>query len=109
MKFPEKYQKQRGEDGGVFIIPFRGRDLLVIASNGMGWDHVSVSLTNRCPNWEEMHFVKQQFFNDEECVMQLHPPKSEYINYHRYCLHLWRPQNEKIPLPPSILVGIKVK
>ena len=81
--------------------------LRIIASWGMDWDHVSVSLRNRCPTWGEMDHVKRMFFDDEEAVMQLHPPRSQWINNHPYCLHLWRPQNEGILLPPSILVGIR--
>lgn len=107
MKFPKQYCLMSGEDGGLFSIPFRGRSLKVIASNGLGWDHVSVSLTNRCPNWEEMSFVKSLFWDDDECVMQLHPPKSDYINNHRYCLHLWKPQHEVIPMPLNEMVGYK--
>lgn len=53
-----------------------------------------------------MCFIKDLFFGPNECVMQLHPPKSEYINNHPYCLHLWRPQNIEIPRPPQIMVGI---
>jgi hypothetical protein len=45
-----------------------------------GWDHVSVSLPNRCPNWQEMCFIKDVFFDAHECAMQLHPPKSENVN-----------------------------
>lgn len=105
MKLPQQYSIAIGDDGGAFLIPFRGRDLKVIASTGMDWDHVSVSLSNRCPNWEEMCFVKSLFFDDEECVMQLHPPKSSYVNCHPYCLHLWKPQKANILMPPTILVG----
>jgi hypothetical protein len=92
---------------GAFALPFRGRDLRIVASHGMGWDHVSVSLANRCPNWEEMCFVKSIFFDDEEAVMQLHPPQSKWISNHPFCLHLWRPQSADIPLPPEIMVGVK--
>lgn len=79
----------------------------VIASNGMGWEHVSISLKNRCPNWREMCFVKDFFWDPHEVVMQLHPAKSEYVNMHPNCLHLWRPIGIDIPTPPSILVGFK--
>jgi hypothetical protein len=86
--------------------------LRVIASTGdadrdIPWEHVSVSLSNRCPNWPEMCFIKGLFWDAEETVMQLHPPQSKWINNHLYCLHLWRPVNARIPLPPEIAVGIK--
>jgi hypothetical protein len=48
-----------------------------------------------------MDFVKRTFWEDTEAVMQLHPPRSEHVNYHEYCLHLWRPQDAAIPLPPK--------
>jgi hypothetical protein len=76
-------------------------------SDGTGWEHVSVSTERRPPNWQEMCFAKDLFWSEEECVMQLHPPKSEYVNNHPHCLHLWRPVDVKIPMPPTILVGIK--
>ncbi len=97
-----------GFNGMFFVFGPCGADLKIVASSGgMGWEHVSVSLKNRCPNWPEMCFVKELFWDDEEVVMQLHPAKSEYINCHPYCLHLWRPLDATIPLPPSIMVGTK--
>lgn len=91
---------------GAFYIPFESQVLKVIASEGNGWEHVSVSLKNRCPNWKEMCFIKDLFWDSEDTVIQYHPPKSQYINNFPYCLHLWRPINEKIPLPPQDLVGV---
>jgi len=63
----------------------------VMASAGMGWDHVSISRQNRCPNWPEMEHIKRLFFRDDETAMQLHVPPSDHISIHPYCLHLWRP------------------
>jgi len=37
-------------NNGAFIIPFRSFQLRAIASDGMAWEHVSVSLPNRCPD-----------------------------------------------------------
>jgi hypothetical protein len=71
-----------------------------------GWEHVSVTVkAKRCPVWEEMVWVKNLFWAEDEVVMQLHPAASEYVNEHPFCLHLWRPLNATIPTPPSILVG----
>jgi hypothetical protein len=107
------YRSYRGDDYGAFLFPGPcNQNLKVIASpgdahEGIAWEHVSVSLRNRCPNWEEMCFVKALFWEDDTAVMQLHPPKSEWINNHLYCLHLWRPLDAEIPLPPGIAVGYK--
>ena len=92
-------------NNGLFMIPLKTKLLRVIASDEMGWEHVSVSLRNRCPNWKEMNAVKNLFWSEEDAVMQLHPPKSEYVNCHPNVLHLWRPTNETIPRPPTFMVG----
>ena len=94
---------------GTFRIPHRptNASLLVIASAAEGWDHVSVSLPNRCPNWPEMCRVKALFFRDDETAMQLHVPASDHVNNHPHCLDLWRPHSAAIPRPPDALVGVK--
>lgn len=95
------------ESCGAFQVPspIDGQPLLVIAAAGDGWDHVSVSRKNRCPNWPEMEHIKRLFFREDEAAMQLHVPPSDHISYHDYCLHLWRPQNAEIPRPPAMMVG----
>lgn len=96
---------------GAFFVPNRlsraGPPFKVIASDGGGWEHVSVSLPHRCPTWEEMAFVKSMFWTDEDCVVQFHPPRSEYVNNHPYCLHLWRQVGAEFPMPPALMVGFK--
>lgn len=112
MRFPEVYRVRRGvlashtgDPGGAFMIPHGSHELGVIAASGDGWEHVSVSLPNRCPNWLEMCAVKALFWMPEDCVMQLHPPESEYIDQHPYCLHMWRPLEAELPRPPAYMVG----
>jgi hypothetical protein len=90
---------------GVFRISAEDGELLVIASTGGGWEHVSVSMRSRCPSWAEMEHVKRLFFKDDETVMQLHVPVSQHINEHPYCLHLWRPIKRGIPRPPAWMVA----
>lgn len=89
-----------------------GEELCILASGGedereAGWEHVSVSTHRRCPNWKEMCFIESLFWEPEECVVQFHPPKSEWINNHSFCLHLWRHKTIAFPKPPAILVGVK--
>ncbi len=93
------------------LLNYRGYRLLVIATTGEGWEHVSVSVpgTQRCPTWEEMDFVKDFFWTDSETVMQLHVPRADQVNDHPYCLHLWRPLGDTIPVPPPELVGLTHK
>ena len=79
------------EHNGAFNLKLKGSNLpfMVIASDGDGWDHVSVSTANRVPRWQEMNEIKEMFFEPEEVVFQLHPAKSNYINIHPYTVHLW--------------------
>ncbi len=77
----------------------------IIYSDGEGWEHVSVSRRGRTPSYEDMDWVKRQFWSDDECVMQLHVPVDDHVNCHPNCLHLWRPTDKEIPRPPAIFVG----
>jgi len=126
MKFPEHYRLRgaqygphdstTGDDFGAFVMKRHGEAIRMIATAaseaydepGMehvsDWEHVSVSLERRCPTWEEMCIVKALFWDAEETVVQFHPPESDYVNAHRFCLHLWRYKGE-MPRPPSITVG----
>ncbi len=97
-----------GKAGAFFVYP-PGPEMVrlkVLASSGEGWDHVSVSLDGsyKTPSWAQMDWVKRQFFNPDEVVMQLHPAEIDHISIHPGTLHLWRPLNGKIPLPPKIFV-----
>jgi hypothetical protein len=118
---PEKYrittgvlssQKENGNNGAFKITSFRlNSPLNVIASDGYGWEHVSVSLSHRCPKWEEMCLIKDIFWDDDDFVVQIHPPKDDYVNNHPYCLHLWRKAgtNDFCQRPPNSMVGITDK
>ena len=101
-------------NNGAFRIPSPepGWLLCVVASDGEGWEHVSVhaaAMTGkeraRTPTWKEMAYVKRLFWGPGDVVMQLYPRQAEYVNHHPYTLHWWRPMKQEIPTPPSILVG----
>lgn len=94
-------------NNGAFLVRIGKRQFTVIASDGEGWEHVSVSLDDRCPTWREMCRIKDVFWDRSDVVMQLHPSESEYVNLHPNCLHLWRPIDQSIPLPPAWMVGPK--
>jgi hypothetical protein len=122
-----------GNVGAFGVMTFNdGRHihLQVIASVGGGWDHVSVSPVGpqRTPTWEEMCYVKDLFFTEDEVCVQYHPAKKDYVNHHPFTLHIWRPQTDDerqllyangcddgpdfptpgpLPVPPSIFVGPK--
>jgi len=96
------YSSKQDGNNGVFNL---GRGMMCLASDGAGWEHVSVSFQNHTPTWDDMAGVKKIFWDEEDCVVQYHPPRSAHVNYHPFCLHLWRPIDQTIPMPPTILVG----
>jgi len=141
MRAPEKFRLKNhptlGSDAsygcnGFFVIPHHkiiGYYYNCMISDGMGWQHVSITLTKdkriltgngkptgkvvvetveRCPNWEEMCFIKDIFWSKDEAVMQIHPPERDYVSNHHYCLHLWKP-DVGFPLPEAIMVGTPSK
>lgn len=93
--------------GGCFNFRTKSFSILIVVDNGLqtGWEHVSASLEHRCPNWEEMAYIKSLFWEDNETVIQFHPKKTEYKNLHPYCLHMWKKVGVDHDLPPSILVS----
>lgn len=102
---------KKGFDGGMGTFT-RGscKGMTVIWSYGGGWEHISIDGKNRLPSWDEMCELKDMFFEEDECCVQYHPPKSEYVNNAKYCLHIWKPIERyvgKLPIPDSILVGVK--
>lgn len=119
-KVPERFRVTDGPmatslakhgNNGAFLIPLRDpnsnavKTVRVIASDGDGWEHVSVSFQSKTPNWATMCTVKDLFWGPEDSVVQYHPPQKEYVNFHPFCLHLWRPIGVEVPRPPHHLIG----
>lgn len=122
-KVPNQFRRTEGPYGsddsmglcGAFDIPHPNQPevkFFVIASDGMdstGWEHVSVhGITPRgkfTPQWGQMCFIKDLFWDAEDCVIQFHPPKSEYVNVAKNVLHLWRKVGTNPETPPKILIG----
>jgi hypothetical protein len=102
-------------NNGMFSIPHYKvamYELRCMISDGMGFEHVSVTVApinknaTRCPTWEEMCFVKDMFWNKDEVVIQYHPAESDYVSMHPFCLHLWKPIGVVLPTPDPLMVGI---
>jgi hypothetical protein len=103
------YASPYGSPYGAFEVLHKptATTLRIIASSDV-FEHVSVSTARRTPNWAEMEFACRLFWDEEEAVMQLHPPRSQWVSNHPYVLHLWKPADPAtpIPLPPQLMVGI---
>lgn len=107
------YASRPGEPFGAFeVIGPCGRYLLIIVSNGDpeldNWEHVSVSIAGKHPpNWQEMSWVKDHFWNEDETVLQFHPRRQDYVNLHPNCLHLWRKVGVDHTLPPTVFLTMQ--
>lgn len=103
------YGTQPGETVGAFFVvcPRTKCELKIIVGDDrlFPWEHVSVSLEKRTPSWKELTWVKDQFFEDDECCVQYFPPKADYVNVHENVLHIWRATGlVQIPMPPKACV-----
>ena len=124
-KVPNQYRLRTGPMGssdyaglrGAFEVPIKRMQmtqkkivLVAIADDGLitGWEHVSCYKYNGfkryIPSWSDMCKIVSLFWDEEDCVIQYHPPKSESININPFVLHLWRPIGVELPKPPLELV-----
>ena len=115
MQIPGFPRTEPGTTWAMFIMQKGRRQIRMMAADGddTRWEHVSVTIKYKnekgqiadvMPTWDEMCEVKDLFWDPEECVLQMHPPRSQYVNYHARCLHLWRPLDLTLTPPPNILV-----
>lgn len=99
---------------GAFKIPVTNSRHLIVISSGADeeWEHVSIHARERkgkktkqdTPTWKEMCMIKDIFWGDDECVIQYHPEKKDYVNVHDHVLHLWKPVKQELPKPPKTYV-----
>ena len=100
------YEDPEGFQGIVQFPRWQGS---LIVSWGGGWEHASVAPLKRAytPTWDDMCWLKNLIWQEEEAVIEIHPPKSQYVNNMGNCLHLWRCTYKEMILPPSCFVGYR--
>lgn len=52
----------------------------------IGW-HFSISCDDRHPTWEEQRNARYELIPDDIYMVQILPPKSQYVNIHEHCFH----------------------
>lgn len=96
----------RNQDRGVY----KSRDGLTvivsccIESDGKHWVHLSVSRKKQMPSWAEFNRVKGIFLGEEALAVQVFAPRTEWVNDHDYCLHLYQCLDER-PVPDFRKLG----
>ncbi len=65
-----------------------GRCIVIVSKDNGKW-HLSISCKNNQPSYKEIKEARYRFLPDDITVAQIFPPKSEFVNLHPYCHHLW--------------------
>ncbi len=60
--------------------------------NGSTWLHLSISHENRLPTWDELKMAKDAFIGRNHEAVQVLPKDEDFVNLHKFCLHLWSPE-----------------
>jgi len=75
---------------GNLAVLFSPREYHTETDLGGGyWKHLSISHPRRYPYWDEILEARYHFFSDTETVIQVLPPRGQYVNLHPNCFHLW--------------------
>lgn len=91
-----------GPDAQEYMGAWTFNGLLVMASvarydDGKEWLHVSCSRERRIPTYEELTRVKRDFIGDDKKAVMVLPEKSNHVNIHEYCLHLFYSAENSLP------------
>lgn len=76
-----------------------GECLVITGVSEQGW-HMSISHPTRYPTWDEIRDARYALVPDEVTMAMLLPPRSEYVNVHENCFHLWQ-----VAETPRVLVA----
>lgn len=70
---------------GCFIM---GKCFVIVAKEDNCW-HLSISKKDKLPSYQNLKDARYKFLPNDVVMAQIFPPKSEFVNVHPYCLHLW--------------------
>jgi hypothetical protein len=65
-------------------------------AGAMRW-HLSISHHHRNPTWEEIRDARYVLIPEDVMVAMFLPPRTEYVNAHRYCFHLYEIEAADMP------------
>lgn len=105
-RVPGKRLLANSQKVGVFSLPYVDNSRIeVIASQALGWQHVSATIVlnpvddPRIPTYKEMQTVQNLFFYPNERVIQYHPRRQDYVNDNPFVLHMWVADGNIMPYP----------
>lgn len=68
---------------------YRGNMFAVIVSKDDGLWHISISHHKRYPTFDEIKEARYKFIPDDVTMAMFFPPRSQYVNVHPNCFHLF--------------------
>jgi hypothetical protein len=60
----------------------------VVVTRELGQWHMSIAHQSRYPTWDEVATARYNAIPDAVTMAMLLPPRSEYVNLHRFCFQL---------------------
>lgn len=78
------------DEHGVYstgCFRWKGKFIAITIDGGL-W-HLSAS-TNHTIGYYELKELRYEFLPDQMYVAQIFPPRSEFVNLHENCFHLWQ-------------------
>lgn len=70
------------------------RKISVILNREEGRWHISIAHPTRYPKWGEIREIRDQLLHEDVWLCIPYPPKTHWVNIHRFCFHLWEIQDE---------------
>jgi len=87
IEIPIPPQVRRTLEPGARAYRF-GECAVIVGVSEDGY-HMSISHPSRYPTWDEIRDARYALLPDDVTMAMLLPPKSEYVNVHERCFHLW--------------------
>lgn len=84
---PAAFQTDKGHLVLVSADPMQEASPIIGGDDGFRW-HLSISHPQRYPTWDEMKETRYKLLPDDCYMVQVLPPKREYVNFHERCFHL---------------------
>lgn len=67
---------------------------ILVSKESSKW-HLSISHEDRQPTYEELKEARYKLCPDNIYMAQIFPPKSQFINIHKNCFHLYQIEGDK--------------
>lgn len=84
---------RNGFGPGVQYVRTLTRESVIITAgrhlDGKRWLHFSMAHPSRMPHYTELANYKDVFLGREVKAVMVLPPRSQHVNIHTYCLHLF--------------------